>query len=88
MRKLESIIVPKINFTGMALTRVIESLSELSVDYDPEGKGVNIVPIFDSNKTNPDVNITLRNLSLDKIIVCNSASKFFIRRTRCCDYSA
>ena len=68
LRKLESIVLPKINFTGMALTRVIETLSELSVEYDSEGQGVNIIALFDSSKFNPNVNITLRNLSLDKIL--------------------
>ena len=68
LRKLQNIVLPKINFTGMALTRVIEVLSELSVEYDSEGQGVNIVALFDSSKFNPDVNITLRNLSLDKIL--------------------
>ena len=62
LRKLQNIVLPKINFTGMALTRVIEVLSELSVEYDSEGQGVNIVALFDSSKFNPDVNITLRNL--------------------------
>ena len=61
-------MLPKINFTGMALTRVIETLSELSVEYDSEGQGINIIPLFDSSKVNPNVNITLRNLSLDKIL--------------------
>ena len=68
VRKLEAIILPKINFTGMALTRVIETLSELSIEYDSEGKGVNIVPMFNASDFNPKVNITLRNLSLDKIL--------------------
>ena len=68
IRKLEKIVLPKINFTGMALTRVIETLSELSLEYDSEGQGVNIVPMFDSSEYNPKVNITLRNLSLDKIL--------------------
>ena len=68
LRKLQSIVLPKINFTGMALTRVIENLSELSVEYDAEGQGVNIIALFDSSKFNPNVNITLRNLSLDKIL--------------------
>lgn len=68
LRKLERIVLPKINFTGMALTRVIETLSELSLEYDSEGQGVNIVALFDSSKFNPKVNITLRNLSLDKIL--------------------
>ena len=68
LRKLEKIILPKINFTGMALTRVIESLSELSLEYDSEGQGVNMVALFDPSELNPKVNITLRNLSLDKIL--------------------
>ena len=68
IRKLEKIVLPKINFTGMALTRVIETLSELSLEYDSDGQGVNIVPMFDSSQYNPKVNITLRNLSLDKIL--------------------
>ena len=66
--KLNDIVLPKINFTGMALTRVIETLSELSVEYDSDGEGVNIIPIFDSSRLNPKVNITLRNLSLDRIL--------------------
>lgn len=66
--KLENIVLPKVNFTGMALTRVIETLSELSVEYDPEGKGVNMVALFDSSEFNPKINLTLRNLSLDKIL--------------------
>ena len=68
LRKLENIILPKVNFTGMALTRVIETLSELSVEYDPEGQGVNMVALFDSSEFNPKINVTLRNLSLDKIL--------------------
>ena len=69
VRKIENIVLPKINFTGMALTRVIETLSELSLEYDQEGEGVNIVPLFNSAEFNPQVNITLRNLSLDKILL-------------------
>ena len=69
LRKLERIILPKINFTGMELTfRVIENLSELSFEYDPKREGVNIVPLFNPSEFNPKVNITVRNLSLDKIL--------------------
>jgi general secretion pathway protein D len=52
----------------MELTRVIETLSELSVEYDPERDGVNIVPLFNPNESNPTVNISLRNLNLDRIL--------------------
>lgn len=67
-RKLSSIIIPQVNFSGMELTRVIETLSELSVEYDPEGVGVNIVVLFNREQSNPRVNISLRNLNLDRIL--------------------
>ncbi|CAI8283007.1 MAG: Putative type II secretion system protein D [Opitutia bacterium UBA7350] len=67
-RKLNSIVIPQVNFSGLELTRVIETLSELSLQYDPEGEGVNIVVLFNPNNTNPSVNISLRNLSLDRIL--------------------
>lgn len=67
-RKMNEIVIPQVNFSGMELTRVIQTLSELSVEYDPEKSGVNIIPIFDSNEKNPRVNISLRNLSLDRIL--------------------
>lgn len=66
--KLNSIIIPQVNFAGMELTRVIETLSELSTVFDPDGVGVNIIPIFNPNETNPRVNITLRNLNLDRVL--------------------
>ncbi|MGJ8640312.1 MAG: type II secretory pathway, component PulD [Opitutaceae bacterium] len=67
-RKMNSIIIPQVNFSGMELTRVIETLSELSVEYDPERIGVNIVPLFNPNDANPRVNISLRNLNLDRVL--------------------
>ena len=66
--RLNNIVIPQVNFSGMELTRVIETLSELSVEYDPENVGVNIVPLFNSNESNPRVNISLRNLNLDRIL--------------------
>ena len=67
-RKLSSITIPQVNFSGMELTRVIETLSELSVEYDPERVGVNIVVLFNREQSNPRVNISLRNLNLDRIL--------------------
>ena len=68
LQKMKGIVIPQVNFSGMELTRVIDTLSELSVEYDPEGVGVNIVPLFDANQSNPRVNISLRNLNLDRIL--------------------
>jgi general secretion pathway protein D len=67
-RKMNSIVIPQVNFSGMELTRVIESLSELSAEYDPDRIGVNIVPLFGADQKNPQVNISLRNLTLDRIL--------------------
>lgn len=66
--KLNAIVIPQVNFSGMELTRVIETLSELSVEYDPENVGVNLIPLYNPNDTNPRVNISLRNLNLDRIL--------------------
>lgn len=68
LQQMKRIIIPQVNFSGMELTRVIDTLSELSVEYDPAGIGVNIVPLFDPNERNPRVNISLRNLNLDLIL--------------------
>ncbi|MDA9260694.1 hypothetical protein N9P58_02380 [Puniceicoccaceae bacterium] len=67
-KKLDTIVFPQVNFSGMELTRVLETLSELSVEFDPEQLGVNIVPLFDSDANNPRVNISLRNLNLGRIL--------------------
>lgn len=67
-RKMSSIVIPQVNFSGMELTRVIESLSELSAEYDTERIGVNIVPLFGADQKNPQVNLSLRNLTLDRIL--------------------
>ncbi len=72
--KIRSIKIPRVNFSNLELTAVIETLSELSVEFDtqekdPSKKGVNIVPLFDPNtRNNPRVSISLRNLSLEKIL--------------------
>ena len=66
--KLNSITIPQVSFSGMELTRVIETLSELSVVYDPEKTGIDILPLFNPNDVNPRVNISLRNLNLDRIL--------------------
>ncbi|MGB0343881.1 MAG: type II secretory pathway, component PulD [Coraliomargarita sp.] len=66
--KMNSIKIPQVNFSGMELTRVVQTLSELSVQYDPQKEGVNIVVLFNPEQSNPRVNISLRNLSLDRIL--------------------
>lgn len=66
-QKSKQIILPQVNFTGMRLRKVVETLQELSVVYDPSGKGIPIEykPV---DGQDPRVNISLRNLSLDRVL--------------------
>ena len=69
LQKLNSIIIPSVSYGDMELSRVVNSLNELSLRFDTGvgEKGVNIV-LIDPNKVNPKINITLRNLSLKRVL--------------------
>jgi general secretion pathway protein D len=68
-QKLNTISIPSVNFNGVELSRVISTLSAISQEYDTGTgvKGVNIVLLDPANK-NPSVSITLRDLSLKRIL--------------------
>ncbi|MDQ8180041.1 hypothetical protein [Pelagicoccus sp. SDUM812005] len=68
--KLNRIIIPNVNFTEVELSKVVNTLSAISEQFDSTGlgiKGVNLV-LIDPQRANPTVNITLRNLSLKRIL--------------------
>ncbi|MBC2605255.1 type II secretory pathway, component PulD [Pelagicoccus albus] len=68
--KLNRIIIPSVNFTEVELGKVVNTLSAISEQFDTTGlgvKGVNLV-LIDPERSNPAVNITLRNLSLKRIL--------------------
>jgi general secretion pathway protein D len=68
--KLNSIVLPSVNFSGMELERVVNTLSVVSQEYDQGStapKGVNIV-LIDPANTNPVVSLTLRNLTLKRVL--------------------
>ena len=70
LEKLNAIMLPSVNFSGMELSRVVNTLSVISQEFDHTGqepKGVNIV-LLDQGNTNPPVNITLRNLTLKRVL--------------------
>jgi len=70
LEKLNAIMLPSVNFSGMELSRVVNTLSVISQEFDHTGlepKGVNIV-LLDQANTNPLVNITLRNLTLKRVL--------------------
>ncbi|MCH6257041.1 hypothetical protein MLD52_10815 [Puniceicoccaceae bacterium K14] len=69
-QKLNNIIIPTVNFTNVDLTRVVNTLSAISEEFDNTDvgtRGVNLV-LIDPDRTNPLVNITLRNLSIKRIL--------------------
>lgn len=70
VEKLNRITIPSVNFTGVELSRVVSTLSSISEEFDDTGitpKGVNIV-LIDPQRQNPSVNITLRNLTLRRVL--------------------
>lgn len=81
IKKLQTIEIPRVSFNGMPLSRVVETLSELSVRHDNttdiEGdKGVNII-LIDQTDIDPPVTLTLRNFTLDRILEFISQSVSF-----------
>lgn len=68
--KLRQIIIPSVSFKDVPLSKVVSTLSTVSESYDrSEGNasGANII-LLDPSAQDPHVSITLRNLSLGKIL--------------------
>jgi general secretion pathway protein D len=65
--RLQAIVLPRVSFSGVPLSRVVDTLAALSEEYDPEGLGVNMV-FVDPGGGDPPVNITLRGLTLARIL--------------------
>jgi general secretion pathway protein D len=68
--KLDAIVLPAVNFNGMDLGRVVNTLSVVSAELDrssDSAKGVNVV-LVDPDGGNPTVTITLRNLTLRRVL--------------------
>ncbi|MDR2981180.1 MAG: hypothetical protein LBV12_02920, partial [Puniceicoccales bacterium] len=60
-------VIPAVTFRDAPLSRVVETLSELSKMYDPEQKGVNMV-LIDPEHLNPNISVTMRNVSIDRLL--------------------
>jgi len=76
--KMKKIIIPRVNIDEpVPLDQVAATLKQLSEEYDPDGKGVNIIVYAPSGGgAMPKVSLpNLTNLSLDKLltIACNEA---------------
>ena len=71
-RKITEIVLPAVSWTRAPIGEVVASLSAISEEFDTTAiagaaKGVNVVLIDPSNK-NPSVTITLRNMSLKRVL--------------------
>jgi general secretion pathway protein D len=62
---LDSISIPEVSFANIPLGRALDEISRLSTLYDSTGKGVNLIL---SSQNNPKINITLRNLTLRRLL--------------------
>ncbi|HYC69596.1 MAG TPA: hypothetical protein VEB66_00210 [Opitutaceae bacterium] len=74
--KLERIVMPAVQLSGMELGRALAALSAASEEFDATGvapRGVNIV-LVDPAKGNPAVNLTLRHLPLGRVLDFVTAS--------------
>ena len=68
--KLNGIQIPSVSFSSVELQRVVATLSELSSEFDPSPggiKGINIL-VIDPQDRRPTVSLTLRNLSLKRVL--------------------
>jgi general secretion pathway protein D len=75
-KKLNQIVLPTVNFSGMEIGKVITTLGALSEEYDHSGlepKGVNIV-LLDPKGATPPVTVMLRNTSLKRLLDYVTAS--------------
>lgn len=67
MEHLRSIRIPRVEFLRMPLSAVVDQLSAATEQYDVRGQGINIV-LMDPGGLDPEVHLTLRGLSLDRIL--------------------
>ncbi len=70
-KKIAEIVLPAVSWTRAPIGEVVASLSAISEEFDTAAvgaaKGVNVVLVDPSNK-NPSVTITLRNMSLKRVL--------------------
>lgn len=67
------IIVPSVNFSGVGLRQVVSTLAAVSKEYDSDARGMDIV-LDEPEGDGPLVTMTLRNLSLKRILDLVTAS--------------
>ena len=64
VQKLQTIIIPKIEFTEVPLPEALNFLRSEARKHDPRKMGVNLI-LLTREKTPPKITLNVRNLSLD-----------------------
>lgn len=69
--KIKTIMIPGVTFQSVELSQVLDKLEKLSKQHDPCRdctKGIKIKRDYDTKASDPLVNLTLRNMSLLRIL--------------------
>ncbi|MDR1498375.1 MAG: hypothetical protein LBS59_08230 [Puniceicoccales bacterium] len=78
--RLRQTIFPVLNLRDIPLIDALNTIRELSRDYDPKQEGFNIVSLDPENK-NPRVSLAVQNMSLERIleyVVKSANSNWFV----------
>lgn len=65
--KLQTIVIPSVEFTDQSITTIVSALTKLSKMHDPEGKGV-IIVYSPSDKDMQEVSLSFTNIPVGEII--------------------
>ena len=72
LKKLNRIVIPKISFNNTPIVEAINMIIALSEQYDLESaedqRGVNMVIMLTAGEVEPALTLSLKNMSLDKIL--------------------
>lgn len=68
VKKLRSLIVPKVDFAGASLDEVVEFLRVRSRDLDPEGKGIDFVLNVPPETSSSTIDLAVTNLPMEELV--------------------
>lgn len=68
MKKLRSLVVPKVDFNSATLEETVEYLRVRSRDLDPQGRGVNFVVSVPPESATKPVTLYLEQVPMDEIV--------------------
>lgn len=67
-KKLSTLILPKVDFSGATISEVVELLRIRSRDMDPSGQGVDFVINVDDVAANKPISLAMENVPMDEVL--------------------